>query len=302
MARTRDIVIGVIIGASFLIFFLVMGLMVLSAGYSDGFEFTGFGDKVAVVRVYGEIISARDVVRQLDHWADDSSIRAIVLDINSPGGGVSPSQEIYEKLLRIREEEGIPIVVSMSSVCASGGYLIACGADRIVANPGTLTGSIGVIVQWPVIGDLLDKVGVQFETIKSGEVKDVGSPFREATDLDREIWQSVVDDAYQQFVQILVDRRQLATAEVLQIADGSVFTGRQARDLGLVDQLGTFEDALDLAGELSGLGPDPETVREVPRRKGSVLDLIGGALGFDLARYVERTENAVYPRLSYLLN
>ncbi len=301
MARTRDVVIGVIIGASFLVFFVIMAVMILGSGFSDGIEYTGFGDKVAIVNVNGEILSSSDIVRQLDRWGDDNRIKAIVIRINSPGGGVAPSQEIYEKILKIKKESGLPVVVSMASVCASGGYMVACAADKIVANPGTLTGSIGVIVQWPIYGDLLDKVGISFETIKSGEVKDIGSPYREPTDADREVWQSVVDDAYQQFVQVLVGQRGLSTPEVLQIADGSIFSGRQAKDLGLVDQLGTYEDAVDLAGELAGLGDNPDTITEAERRRASIFDLVGSVLGVDLTGLSGGGESPVYPRLSYIL-
>ncbi|MFH2056184.1 MAG: signal peptide peptidase SppA [bacterium] len=301
MAQTRDIVIGVIIGAFFLIFFFITALVLLSGGVSDGFNFSGLGDKVAVVRVEGEILGSREICRQLDRWADDDNVRAIVLHINSPGGVVAPAQEIYEKVLAVKEETDKPIVASMASVCASGGYYIACAADRVVANPGTLTGSIGVILSWPVYGELMDKIGIQMETIKSGEVKDIGSPYRDASDTDREIMQALVDDAYQQFVEVVVEQRGLSMPEVIQIADGSVFTGRQARDLGLVDTLGTYEDALDFAAELAGMDKDPETVIEVPRRGTSFWDLLGGLFGIDLAKIAASRDAAVYPQLSYLL-
>jgi len=301
MAQTRDIVIGIIIGAFFLIFLIIMALVMLTGNMSDGLEFSGLGDKVAVVRVQGEILSSRDICRQLERWGDDGSVKAILLDINSPGGGVAPAQEIYEKVLRVKEETGKPVVASMSSVCASGGYYVACGADRLVANPGSLTGSIGVILNWPIYGELMDKIGIQMETIKSGPVKDVGSPYRDANETDREVMQALVDDAYQQFVEVVAQQRDLAMPEVLQIADGSVFTGRQARDLGLIDTLGSYEDALDLAASLAGMDKNPDTVVETPRRRTSILDLMGNLLGVDVSSMVKAADPTVYPQLSYLL-
>jgi protease-4 len=300
MAKTRDIVIGVIIGVFFLAFLFLMVVFMFSAAASDGVEFTGFGDKVAVIRIHGAVYSSRDICRQLDRWAEDSRVQAIVLDINSPGGGVAPSQEIFQKVLDLREETGKPVIASMASVCASGGYMIACAADRIVANAGSLTGSIGVIVQWAIYDDLLGKVGVQMETVKSGEVKDIGSPYRQPTEEDIDVFQAVVDDAYQQFVEVLVSQRGLSTTEVLQVADGSIFTGRQAKDLGLVDEIGTYEEAINLAGELAGIGENPDVVIESPRRTPTIWDLVGSLVGIDFSGFLE-SDRQVYPRLSYLL-
>ena len=176
MARKRDVVIAVIIVFSFILTIGFFGLIFLGAFYAeDDVGFGGFGEKVAVIEISGGIYESAPVIRQLKKWGESSSIKALVLHIDSPGGAVAPSQEIYNEILRIRNEEGKPVVVSMSSVAASGGYLISCAADRIMANPGTMTGSIGVILQFPTVGRLLDKVGVDYETVKSGELKDVGS-------------------------------------------------------------------------------------------------------------------------------
>jgi len=302
VARTRDIVIGVIIGGSFLLFFLVMALMLLYGQIGEGSGFSGLGRKVAVVNVNGAILSSTDVVRQLDRWGRDGNVRAIVLHLNSPGGGVAASQEIYDKVMKVREETDKPIVASMSSVCASGAYYIACGADRIVAVPGTLTGSIGVILEWPVVNRLLDKVGIQYETIKSGQTKDVGSPFREANDADRAIMQSVVDDSYDQFVSVVCERRGIPRDSVLTMATGALFTGRQAQGLGLVDSLGTFEDAVDLAGELCGLGKNPGLVKETPRRAVTLFDLLGGLTNLDLSKFLGNTQDGTSPKLEYIAN
>lgn len=302
MAKARDIIIGVVIGGSFLLFFgmIIAFVMLGRGGSSDGLP--SFGKKVAIINIYGVIESSTDIVRQLDRWADDNSVQAILLHINSPGGGVTPSQEIYEKILKVKAETKKPIVASMSSVCASGGYYIACAADRIVANQGTITGSIGVIFQYPVIEEMFNKVGIKYQTIKSGGRKDVGSPFRAPTEADSTMLQAVVDDTYDQFVQAIVDNRDMGRDEVISMADGSVYSGRQAYRLGLVDTLGTFEDALDIAGEMCGLGKDPDSVREIPRRRASLWDLVEGLLNLDLSGLLARGDNLIYPQLRYIFN
>lgn len=302
MAKARDIIIGVVIGGSFLLFFgMIIAFVALGRGGSgDGLP--SFGKKIAIINIYGVIESSTDIVRQLNRWADDKSVQAILLHINSPGGGVTPSQEIYEKILRVKAETKKPIVASMGSVCASGGYYIACAADRIVANQGSITGSIGVIFQYPVIEEMFNKVGIKYQTIKSGGRKDVGSPFRAPTEADSSMLQAVVDDTYDQFVQAIVDNRDMGRDEVLSLADGSVYSGRQAYRLGLVDTLGTFEDALDIAGELCGLGKDPNSVREVPRRRASLWDLVEGLLNLDLSGLLARGDNLIYPQLRYIFN
>ena len=302
MARTRDIVIGVIIGGSFLVFFLIMAITLVYGRFGEADGFSGLGSKVAIVNLDGVIISSTDIVRQLDRWGKDDNVRAIVMHINSPGGGVAPSQEIYDKLMKVRASTDKPIVVSMSSVCASGGYYIACAADKIMAVPGTVTGSIGVVFEWPVLNKLLDKVGVQYETIKSGTVKDVGSPFREANDADRAMLQSVVDDTYDQFVNVVCERRGLPRDSALALATGAIFTGRQAQNLGLVDSLGTFDDAVDLAGELCGLGKNPNRIKEIRRRTVSIFDLLGSLTNIDLGKLLDSRQDLVSPKLQYIFN
>ncbi len=300
MARTRDIVIGVIIGGSFLLFFGIMAISLVFSRMEESDGFSGLGSKVAIINLEGAIVSSTDIIRQLGRWGDDSHVRAIVLHINSPGGGVAPSQEIYDKVMKVREETGKPVVVSMSSLCASGGYYVACAADQIVAVPGTVTGSIGVIFEWPVVNRLMDKVGVQFETIKSGKVKDVGSPFREATDSDRAMLQAVVDDTYDQFVSVVSERRGLSLDSTRALATGAVYTGRQAQQLGLVDSLGTFDDAVDLAGELSGLGKNPSRVKENPRRRLTLFDVISNLTHLDVAQFFNDQRDWTSPELQYI--
>ena len=278
--------------------FLLFGFFYTMRSESDGIS--GFGDKVAIINLFGVIESSSDIVRQLDKWSHDGRVKAIVMHIDSPGGGVAASQEIYEKILKVRKESKKPVVADMASVCASGGYYVACAADRLVANPGTITGSIGVIFEWPVAEKMLDKVGLKFETIKSGKRKDVGSPWREATDLDKTMLQSVVDDTYEQFVDVLVTNRNLSRDDVLAMADGSIFSGKQAQEKGLVDSLGTFDDAVDLAGELAGIGKNPDRIREIPRRRATLFDLIGNLLKLDVGSLLGGESQVVYPKLQYI--
>jgi protease-4 len=218
----------------------------------------------------------------LDKWSETGSIRAIVLQVNSPGGGVAASQEIYDAVLRARDEK--PVVVSMASVAASGGLYIACAADQIVANPGTLTGSIGVIFKFHTFKDLMDKVGIGTETIKSGELKDVGSYERPLTEKEHAMLQSVVDDSYQQFVAVIAEGRDLSEEEVKRFADGSVFTGRQAAGLGLVDSLGGLHEAVNIAADLGKIKGDINIVRPYRRESVTIFDLLGRFMGkFDAA-------------------
>ncbi len=304
MAKARDIVIGVIIAGSFLVFLgMILLMFFLGRSGDDGdFSFGSLGSSVAIINLYGVIDSPTEIVRQLDRWGDDESVKAIVIHINSPGGGVAASQEIYEKVLKVKRESEKPIIASMESVCASGGYYVAAACDQIVADPGTVTGSIGVIFQYPIVEEMFNKVGIQYQTIKSGGRKDIGSPFRKPTEADSAVFQAIVDDTYHQFVDVIVANRNLPRDEVLKIADGSIYSGRQAQQLGLVDSLGTFEDAVDLAGEMCGLGEDPDRVREVPRRRGSIFDLIEGLLHLDISGLIDKNQGLIYPQLRYIFN
>jgi len=286
MARPRDIVIGVIIAFSVILvlgIFAVGFLGTMTAG--DDFGVAGMsGGNVGVLEVEGEITDAmaRKLIKQLDKWSESGSIKAIVLQVNSPGGGVAASQEIYDAVLRAKEEK--PVVASMASVAASGGLYIACAADKIVANPGTLTGSIGVIFKFHTFKNLMDKVGIGTETIKSGELKDVGSYSRPMTEKEQTMLQSVVDDTYQQFVGVVAEGRDLAEDEVRKFADGSVFTGRQALELGLVDSLGGLHEAVNIAAELGKIKGDINIVRPYRRESVSIFDLLGNFMGkFDAA-------------------
>jgi protease IV len=230
---------------------------------------TGGGGKIAVVELRGEISSSENIVRQVKKYREERGIKAILLRIDSPGGAVVPSQEIYEEVRKTRDG-GKPVVVSMGSLAASGGYYVSCGASRIVANRGTLTGSIGVVSQFLQLQNLLGKVGIDMKTIKSGKLKDAGSYSRKMNEADEKYFQGLIDEVYRQFVGVVESERNLSHAEVLSIADGRVFTGESAVELGLVDTIGTYEDAMRIAASLGGIEGRPTIVRERKRR--SVLD------------------------------
>jgi protease-4 len=187
------------------------------------------------------------------------------------------------------------VVASVGSVAASGAYYIACAVDTVVANPGSLTGSIGVILQFPVFDGLMEKVGVRIETIKSGEFKDVGNVSRSITPREEEMLQSVIDNTFDQFVDVVAEAREIDRDEVLAFANGAIFTGQQAYDMGLVDVLGDYQDAIDLAGQMSGLGSDPPTIKHEPRRPFHLIDLLTGAFGIK-----EQVQTLSGPRLAYL--
>jgi protease-4 len=296
MARRRDIVIGVVIGLCFIIFLLIMAVGFVGM-YDDSEEswFTS-GERIAVVEIFGVIDNSADVVKQLKRWGKDESIRAILIHVDSPGGGVAATQEIYDEIIRVRVKDEKMVVVSISSAGLSGGYYISCAADQIVANPGTLVGSIGVILSYPVAESLLTKIGLKLETVKSGEVKDVGSMWREPTQRDRRMLQAAIDDTYEQFVDAVVEGRNLSREDVLSVADGSMFTGRQALDLGLVDKLGSFEEAIRITAELAEIEGEPRTVKEKPKSKITFWDLLEGNV-FDVLKSFVPSEG---PKVQYL--
>ena len=218
-------------------------------------------EKIALVKIEGMLITADSIVEEINNYADDSSVKAILIRIDSPGGGVVASQEIFNAVLNARKQ-GKKVVISMGSVAASGGYYIAAAADRIVANPGTLTGSIGVKMEFANLEKLLEKIGVRGMVIKAGEYKDMGSPFREMTAHEKLLLQWVIDDVHSQFIEAVAKGRNLPEADVKAIADGRIFTGRQALHLKLVDQLGDLEDSILIAAELAGIKGKPKVVKK----------------------------------------
>jgi len=242
----------------------------------------GTGPAVGIVRVQGLILSgeptgpfpdgntySKVVIEQLRRARSNPDVKAILLRINSPGGSVVGSDEIYQVL---RDEIDKPVVVSMGELAASGGYYIAAGADKIVANPATLTGSIGVILTVTNVEDLLNKVGVEVTVIKRGELKDELSPFREMTPEERALWQRIIDEAYDQFIDAVAEGRGMPREKVLELADGRVYTGRQALELGLIDALGNLSDAIELAAELGGIEGEPRIIEY--RRRPTFFDVL----------------------------
>ncbi|HEX9021489.1 MAG TPA: signal peptide peptidase SppA [Nitrospirota bacterium] len=218
-------------------------------------------DKVALVKIEGVLLSSEQIVDELTDYAEDASIKAIVLRIDSPGGGVVVSQEIYNAVKNAKKE-GKKIVASLGTVAASGGYYVAAAADKIVANPGTLTGSIGVKMEFANIEKLLEKIGVKGMVVKAGEYKDIGSPFRDMTEQEKKLLQGVIDDVHNQFIEAVAEGRRLPPADVRAIADGRIFTGRQALDLKLVDQMGDLAESIRVAGALAGIKGKPRMVEK----------------------------------------
>jgi protease-4 len=210
-----------------------------------------FKDKVGVIEIEGVIGASEKITASLADFKADEKIRGVILRINSPGGSVGPSQEIYTEVRKTAREK--PVVASMGAVAASGGYYVAAGANKIVANPGTITGSIGVLMEFVQLEGLLKKIGIRLEVLKSGEFKDLGSPHRELTERDKEIIRGVMQDIQQQFVAAVAEGRNLPEGSVRKIADGRIFSGAQAKDLGLVDLLGNMQDAIALTKELAGI-------------------------------------------------
>jgi protease-4 len=229
-------------------------------------------DRIAVLPLRGVITQNHRVLGELRDYRKDGSVRGFVLLIDSPGGEVAPSQSLYRELAKARDD-GYPVVAAIGSVGASGAYYAALGADTILAMPGSLVGSIGVIMEFPNVQELLDKVGLRFEVIKSAEHKDIGSPYREVTDEERALLQEVIDDVYGQFLAAIAQEREMSLDSVSRVADGRVLSGKLAIEYGLVDGEGNISDAIAMAGEMAGLGPEPRTVQRQERRV-TWLDLL----------------------------
>jgi len=233
-------------------------------------------DRVGLIRIEGVILDAQSTISELKRFADNPSVKAIVLRIDSPGGGVVPSQEIHDAVQRVRNKSNKAVIASMGTVAASGGYYIAVATDRIMANSGTLTGSIGVIMEMANVEGLLKKIGVEGVVIKSGRFKDVGSPLRKMSDEEHELLQSVMDDVHKQFIEAVAEGRGLDVSAVQALADGRIFTGRQAKASKLVDELGDLEAAIQLAADVAGIEGEPKVIE--PRRRFSIRELIESRL------------------------
>lgn len=233
-------------------------------------------DRIALIRVEGVILDAKQTVEALKKFGDSAAVKAIVLRIDSPGGAVVPSQEIHDAVKRLRSKTNKAVVASMGTVAASGGYYVAVATDRIIANPGTLTGSIGVIMELANVEGLLKKIGVESVVVKSGRHKDLASPFKKMSAEDRRILQDMLDDVHQQFIEAVAEGRALEVGEVRRLADGRIFTGRQAKEAKLVDDLGDLQAAIRVAADLAGIEGEPKVVE--PERPFSIRDLIETSL------------------------
>lgn len=249
MSKTGKIVLTVII--VFLVLTTLMSVTIAIASLSKSDGSFGF-EQVAVVEVKSEIRNVNFVLKTLENIRKKKGVKAVVIRIDTPGGGVAPSQEIYESILKLRKS-GKKVIASMGTVSASGGYYIACACDKIVANPGTLTGSIGVILLHYDISPIMDKIGVKVEPIKSSAYKDIMSPFRPMEEAEKKLLLETVTDVYEQFIEVVSKGRNLSKGFVKQYADGRIFTGRQAKKYNFVDELGTYEDAIDLAKKEANL-------------------------------------------------
>ncbi len=254
------------------VFFLF--LILLSALFTLFQQKISFGGKVALVRVEGPIIEAKSIIDEMQGYAKDNSISAIVLRVNSPGGGVVPSQEIYDEVKRAAARK--KVIVSMGSLAASGGYYISAPANKIIANPGTITGSIGVIMEVPNVKALMDKIGIKTEVIKSGKHKDIASPFRGIGKEERDILQGVMDDVHEQFIAAVAEGRKMPIDKVREIADGRIFSGEQAVQVGLVDELGDLDYAIKAAARMAGMKGEPEVITK--KEKNHILDLLTGRI------------------------
>ncbi len=299
MAAKKDITITVVIVGSAIAFFLLIVFMFYGALTGEGFDLSATGgDKIGVIEIYGTITDSREIVRQLKKYSESDNVPAVILDINSPGGAVVPALEIYEEIQKVRED-GLIVVASLGSVAASGAYLIACGCDTIIANSGSMTGSIGTILSYPVANELMDKVGLKYETIKSGKYKDVGNFARPVTKDDREMLQNLISDAYRQFAEIVSESRDIPILEVHKIAQGQVYSGAQSLDLGLVDKLGDYYDAVDTAAKMAGIEGKPKTIKEVKKRNLSIWDILFNNLA-QVRQHLNLEKTS--PKLEYIMN
>jgi len=289
MDRRAGWIIGIIFGGLFLCLFAFLALTWYAFQGERGTSFSQ-GPRVGVLEVTGVIADSKKTLKELREFAEADSIKAIVVRVDSPGGSVAPSQEIYQALRRLHGKKHV--VVSMGSIAASGGFYVACAGEKIFADPGTLTGSIGVIFNFYNLQGLLKWAGVQVSPLTAGKMKDAGSPYREMTADERAYFRSVLDDVHDQFIQAVATGRNLEVDQVKPIADGRVFTGRQAKELKLVDEMGGLEDAVAEAGRLGGIKGQPKV--EYPRKERRML---GELLGEDAQSLFEgvaaRVEEAV---------
>src|ERR1700751_1270674 len=295
--RSRTLLWILIGGGAFFLFVLAVFTLVyltLHAGGTDASSITSFGDRIGVVDLDGVILSPQPVVCQLKKFADDSSIKAIILHVNSPGGGVAASEEIYREVKRIRTEKKKKIVVSIESVGASGAYYVASASDKIFADQGSIVGSIGVIAQWVNYGDLLKWAKLKDVVIKTGEFKDTGNPARDLTPAEQAYMQSLIDNMFSQFIKAVADGRGMKYDDVKSIANGKVWTGEQAQEMKLIDNIGDFETVVTDTGKSVGISGEPTLVRPERDRR-TLMDLLLG----DVSQYIPSREKLMEQQVGF---
>src|SRR5467141_3745133 len=295
--RSRTLLWILIGGGAFFLFVLAVFSLVyltLHAGGNETSLRSSFGDKIGVVDLDGVILSPQPVVGQLKKFADDSSIKAIIVHINSPGGGVAASEEIYREVKRIRDEKKKRVVVSIESVGASGAYYVASASNKIYADKGSVVGSIGVIAEWVNYGELLHWAKLHAITLKAGEFKDTGNPTREMTPAEREYMQGLVDNMHTQFIQAVADGRHTKEEDIRAIANGKVWTGEQAFSLKLVDQIADFEGAVKDTARAVNISGEPTLVYP-PKQRRSGLDLLFG----DVSDYLPTREKLLEQQVGF---
>src|SRR5438876_3711480 len=259
-------------GGAFVLLPIALVSVMLTFSADDAADLA-FSDRIQVVDVDGELVESRSILEQMKRYEDSNSVKAILLNIDSPGGGVAVSQEVYAEIKRLREKKDKIVVAYLSSTGASGAYYIACAANKIVANPGTIVGSIGVIAEWVNYGDLLEWAKLKEIVFKTGEFKDTGSGTRALTEGEKKYFQGLIDDMYVQFVEAVASGRKMDLQEVRSLADGRVFTGRDARSRKLIDDIGNFQDAVDQTAKLAGISGKPRLIR-LNRQRVTLLDVL----------------------------
>src|SRR5579862_5223189 len=294
--RSRTLLWILIGGGAFFLFVLAVFTLVYLTLHAGGTEagFGGFGDRIGVVDLEGVILSPQPVVSELKKFADDSSIKAIILHVNSPGGGVAASEEIYREVKRVREEKKKTVVVSIETVGASGAYYIASASNKIYADQGSIVGSIGVIAQWVNYGDLLKWAKLKDVVIKTGEFKDTGNPARDLTPNEQAYMQALIDNMFGQFVKAVSEGRGMKFEDVKSIANGKVWTGEQAMSMKLIDGVGDFETAVDDTAKSVGIKGEPTLVRPDRDRK-TLMDLLLG----DVSQYIPTGEKLMDQEIGF---
>jgi len=295
--RSRTLLWILIGGGAFFLFVLAVFSLVyltLHAGGAEASGFGSFGDRIGVVDLDGVILSPQPVVGQLKKFGDDSSIKAIIIHVNSPGGGVAASEEIYREVKRIRDEKKKRIVVSIETVGASGAFYVASASNKIYADQGSIVGSIGVIAQWVNYGDLLKWAKLKDVVLKTGEFKDTGNPARDLTPAEQAYMQSLIDNMFGQFIQAVADGRKMKFEEVKSIANGKVWTGEQALSMKLIDQVGDFESAVSDTAKSVGIKGEPTLVRPDRDRK-TMLDLLTG----DISQWIPGREKMLEQQVGF---